>query len=299
MWFKNCYVFDLDSSFEWDLDALKQGLDEFSFKEIGKYEQHKLGWVTPYVGEHDQLVHFNGKSAIIALRRDEKVIPPATVNQKINERKQEIESREVRKVFRKEERRLKEEVIESLLPHAMFSSRVTLLYIDIERKVLVIDCSSQRRAQEVTEFLRKSIGSLPITPMHKDTDVSIYMKKWLTDEAPLMCQIGDECELKALDEGGSIKIKGHDVTHDDFINLMDDRVMVTKLALCWNESIEFIMTDDGSIRRIKFSDGIKEEAEFYDKEDYIGQFDSDFTIMTLQMGMFIDAIKQWIPTNSQ
>ncbi len=238
-------------------------------------------------------MHNNGQCVLFALRRDEKVIPSATVNEKVAEKKAEIELREVRKVYRKEERKLREEVLETLLPHAMFSSRVTLGYIDLKSRVVCVDSGSQRRAVEFTELLRKSVGSLPIVPLHKDLDMSVYMKNWVTNEPPMLFQIGDECELKALDEAGTIKIKGHDVTHDDFINLMDDRVMVTKLALNWKEEVEFILTDDGSIRRIKFADGIKEEAGHYDKEDYMGQFDADFSVMTLSMRELIDAMKGW------
>jgi len=292
MFFKNCYVYQLDKEYQVNKDSLIEGLSALAFKPIGANERHCSGWVTPYTDNSESLVHDNGDCMLFALRRDEKVLPSATVNQKVREKVHEIQAREFRKVYKKEERRLREEVIESLLPQAMFNSHVTLGYIDIKAGLVVVDSGNQKAATEFTEMLRKAAISFPIVPMFRDLDLSITLKSWLINSPPHLFTIGDECELKALDESGTITIKGHDVTHEDFINLMDDRVLVNKLSLNWKEDISFILNSDGSMRRLRFSDGVKEEAGHYEADDYIGQFDADFSVLSLSLRELINSLME-------
>ena len=55
---------------------------------------------------------------------------------------------------------------------------------------------------------------------------------------------------------------------------------VTKLALEWEERLSFVLSEDCSLKRLKFADQIREKNDDILKEDYAQRFDADFVLMT-------------------
>ena len=61
---------------------------------------------------------------------------------------------------------------------------------------------------------------------------------------------------------------------------------MTKLALTWADRIKFTLTDDLSIKQIKFTDLVLDQHEDT-YEDIPSQFDADFHLMTAEFSQFI------------
>ncbi|HHR5818036.1 TPA: recombination-associated protein RdgC, partial [Providencia alcalifaciens] len=117
---------------------------------------------------------------------------------------------------------------------------------------------------------------------------------WLRDGViPQGFNLTDEAELKAmLAEGGIARFKKQDLVSDEIASHIEAGKLVTKLSLDWNETIQFTLCDDCSLKKIKFSDMLKAQNDDIDREDIAQRFDADFVLLTSEMTRLIDAVIQ-------
>lgn len=55
---------------------------------------------------------------------------------------------------------------------------------------------------------------------------------------------------------------------------------MSKLALEWEDTLTFVFNEDGTLKRLKFADAVREKNADILKEDYAQRFDADFVLMT-------------------
>ncbi|PZR01326.1 MAG: recombination-associated protein RdgC, partial [Flavobacterium psychrophilum] len=106
--------------------------------------------------------------------------------------------------------------------------------------------------------------------------------EWVKESKPAEgFTIMDEAELKAiLEDGGVIQSKKQDLASEEIQNHIEAGKQVTKLALNWKESVDFVFSLDASIKRIKLSDTVKEQNSDIDADDHAQRFDADFVLYT-------------------
>lgn len=104
----------------------------------------------------------------IVYRHDKKVLPPAAVNQAIEERILEIMENENRSVGRKEKAEIKDQVLMSMLPSAFVTSSLTHVFYDRAHSLLLVATGSPKSADDVTTFMREAMGSLKVLPVRVD-----------------------------------------------------------------------------------------------------------------------------------
>ncbi|MDN6229045.1 MAG: recombination-associated protein RdgC, partial [Enterobacterales bacterium] len=56
------------------------------------------------------------------------------------------------------------------------------------------------------------------------------------------------------------------------------------------ERIQLVLSDDGSLKRLKFSETIRDQNEDIDRDDYAQRFDADFILMTSELAALIKNI---------
>jgi len=291
MWFKNLQLFRLTKPFDLTSEALHEQLSERISRSCGSLESSTYGW-TPPLGRHsEQLTHAANGYIMICARTEEKVLPAAVIREVLDDKVSQIEGEQARTVRRKEKEELKQEVLLDLLPKAFSKSSLTYAYIDPKAKWIVVDATSTSKAEELITLLREMLGSLPAVPVAVMQAPASVLTQWVNGQSIASnFVLEDQCELRdPSQEGSVVRCTKQDLLTDEIQNHLKAGKQVTKLAVEWNEHLTCILSDDLSIKRLRFLD-IIQEAAADNATDEASRFDTDFALMTLELSRFIPAM---------
>ena len=295
MWFRNARVFRFTKPFDISAEELEEKLQADAFKPCGPQETSRQGWVPP-LGKHgEQLVHSANGYHLIALRKEEKILPGPVVKEAVEEKAEAIEFEQGRKVRRKEKDEIKEQVMLEMLPQAFSKNRRSFAYLAPQDGVLVVDAGSAKQAEDLASTLRKSLGSLPVRPPAVEQAPAFTFTGWLNEsiDLPGKVVLGTECELKdPSEDGGVVRCKGLDLKADEIRNHLDAGMQVTKLSLTWDDNVSFVLDEELGIRRLKFGETLQEQLDNVDADDALAKFDASFSLMTLELAKLIPGLLQ-------
>lgn len=292
MWFKNILFYRFTKPFDVASETLESQLATAPFKPCESNDTYQLGWTSPLEKHSEQLVHICQDYWMICLQKQERILPSSVINEQVQEKVNEIEEQQHRKVTRKEKTELKEEITLQLLPKSFTKTTRHYAYLSPSKGYLVINTASTKLADEFTSFLRKTIGSLPIRFPAVNQAPSSVMTHWVIKDTSLPPEfvVGYECELTSNgDDKGSIKYKGLELDQKQIEEQIQSGMEVTKLAVEWRESVSFLLGSDLSIKRIKFGDMLQEQLDD-NAEDAASRFDAGFSIMTMEFDRLIPDI---------
>ena len=290
MWFKNLALYRFTEPFALASDELEEKLADKRFRPCGSQDEFSMGWSSPVGQASELLIHASNGFMMLCLKKEEKVIPAAVINEMLQEKVSEKEQQEARKLSKKERTALKDELIFELLPRAFSFSKKTYAYIDPKGGWMVIDAASAKKAEDLLSYLRKCLGSLPVVPVNTVDKPVTIMTEWLVDNksTPKDLVVEDECELRSPEEDGSIvRCKRHNLSLPEITNHLDTGKQVIKLAVNWTDRLSFIVDENLAIKRLKFLDLIQDQVSDTDAEDEVARFDVDFSIMSLELSNFL------------
>lgn len=291
MLFKNLLIYRFTKPFTYSPEELDEKLAEKTFKPCGSQEMFSFGWAEPLGQESAPLVHTANGCMMLCLQRQDRILPAAVIKEALEAKVAEIQERDDRKPGRKERMDLKDEITFELMPRAFTRSGRLFAYIDPREGLLYVNSGSHKRAEELLTYLRETLGSLPVLPLQARNQVESSMTHWLKSDAPAGFELGGECELRdAANESAVIRCKHQDLGSKEISNHLDAGMFVTKLELSWTGGIDFMLDDQLAIKRVSFSDLIKEKIGETDAETAAEQFDIDFAIMSGEFQRFVPAL---------
>lgn len=270
-------------------DEMEKQLSAFAFTPCGSQDMAKTGWVSPMGSHSDALTHAVNGQIVICARKEEKILPSPVIKQELQAKIERLEAEQHRKLKKTEKDALKDEVLHSLLPRAFSRFNQTFMWIDTVNDLIMVDAASAKRAEDTLALLRKSLGSLPVVPLTMESPIELTLTEWVrSGEMPAGFAIQDEAELKAiLEEGGVIRCKKQNLISDEIAVHIEAGKLVTKLAVDWQERIQLMLSDDGSLKRLKFADTLREQNDDIDRDDFAQRFDADFILMTSELAALI------------
>ncbi|WP_445767481.1 recombination-associated protein RdgC [Rheinheimera sp.] len=293
MWFKNARVYRLSAPLSTDLAVWETALAEFKFSPLTAQELVRSGFSFPLHQSIKQYCHALDALLFFAVKRQEKILPAAVINEEMQPRLDALEQEKGRPLSRKEKQALKEELQLSLLPRAFSRSSLTQGYYDAKNQWLVINTSSASKAEDILALLRKALGSLPALPWLDNHKLNTNLQLWLQNKAlPQGFELGNDAELKAPDEeGAKVKFSNHLLSADDVQSHLQDK-LVTSISLQRNDSLSLLITDDGALKRLKFHDLLTGQNDELGWEDLPARLDADLLLMAQALNQTLLSISQ-------
>ncbi len=293
MWFKNLIVYCLEQNFSLEETSLEEALQEDAFTPCGSQQASTLGWVPPMGRLGSRLCHDSSGYLLLTAKKEERLLPASVIRDAVNEKVESIELEHDRRVGRKERLEIKEDLIFEMMPRAFTRSSLMNGLLMPEQGLLVIDAASRPRAEEWIGLLRETLGSLPVKPVSvRNSPISIFTG-WLTGavDVPSSITIGDQCELRSPEEEGAIvRCSRQDLSGEEIQGHLDAGKVVMKLAMEWNESLSFVLTEGLEVKRLRFGDTLREQAAQDGAADAAAEFDANFMLMSLEFSRFLPAL---------
>lgn len=291
MWFKALQFYILDEQSNYNFQQLEKQVSGFAFQPSSTATPKTWGWYPPTDKKSHPLIHAANGFMMICLKTEEKVVPQSIIKEFLADKVEELELEGLR-VSKKEKQRLKEEIIQNLLPRAFHKSNKTYAYIDTKHHQLVIDAPSPKKADDFLIAFRKTFDfklSLP------DIQSSCaLMTEWLSSNTyPDPFVIEDTCALQSAQEDIShVKYGGQNLLTDNVREHLNDGFFVKQMAMSYADQLSFTLNESCIITKLRFLELVKDLAKDAYRETDAQSFDADFVIMTETLRDFIQSLLQ-------
>jgi recombination associated protein RdgC len=295
--FKSACFFRIADDFEIpDLAALERVLQKGRFVPCGPTQAESSGWVPPRGDKGKALAELVGGQLVLKLCTEKRAVPSSAVKSAVDERVERYKAETGNeRVPAKVKKEFKEEVLLDLLPRA-FSKRVTtLLWVDARKRMLVVDAGSLAGADRIVSSLLAALLEVPgagpaldLQLVHTQSSPAASMSHWLSSrEAPWRFTVDRDCELKGSDEQkATVRYARHTLDIDEVAQHIAAGKVPTQLAMTWNDRVSFVLSETGTLRKLKMLDVVLKEAEdSRGKNDE--NFDANVAILTGELSELI------------
>lgn len=283
--FKNLILYRITAG----LDAITEdAIADLAFVPCNPSQDFAAGFVPPRGHNHGAFVERIAGQVIIQLVTETKKVPADALARAVAKRCADIQDQTGRKPGRKETKEIKADTLLAMLPNAIATRASTRIWIDRAANLLAIDAGSTARADTAVTLLIRAINGLAITTITTAKSPQGVMAGWLvSQEWPEDFSPGREVELRAVDETRSlVRFARHNIESEQISAHVLQGKLPTKLAMQWNERVDFIITDGLALKKIEFLDAVFADAPT-ENED---AFDADVTIASGELGRLIPAL---------
>ncbi|WP_373975607.1 recombination-associated protein RdgC [Chitinibacter sp. SCUT-21] len=288
LWFRNLQIYRLAADHALSAVSIQAELAKRPFVACGSMDMESNGWVPPARHEPTLMALERQNAVLVSLKTEEKVLPAAVIKDELDYRVQQIEAAESRKVGRKEQRELKDRIIEELTPRAFTRSRIQRALLDLENGIVIVDAASAAKAEFLLSTLRETLGSLPTRIIDTEISPCAAMTEWLSSETPDAFSLGQDAELKTPGDDGSIaRFKRQVMDCDEVRQHLEVGKVVTRLALAFGERLTFTLTDALEIKSLAMLDVLKDELKDMDAETQDALFESQYALLVGELRGFI------------
>ena len=301
MWIKNLIVFLADEPLSFSVGELEEKLDQHRCQPCGSQSLRTDGFVPPIKG-HDAMAYEVDGFILLTHQETTRLLPGPVIKEMLDERVEQIQQEESRKVGRKEKADLKEQIVFELMPRAFTQSRRINLLIDKDRQRLLVDASSASRAEEAVAALRKALGSLPVAYPAPTSAPHTSFSNWLRDTTliPDGFTLGDRGDLKGTkDEGAAVKFTGVDLVQEENLAYLETGMVATRINLCWQDSLELDVNDKLEIKRIKALDLLQENIDALDADDVVAELQARISLQANVLREALDGLLGYFGAQSK
>lgn len=291
MLFRNLTLFRFvpDATLAESLDA---ALGEHVLKPVPPLAMFSRGWVSPYGRGAEALALAQGPYLMLALGGEDRILPPAVVNEALAEKIAAATEQHGRPPGGRERKRMREDVLTDLIPRAFVRPSRLGGYLDLERGWLAIDTASRKAAESFVSALRETLGSFAAIPPDPAEAPRSLLTAWLRDAAlPSPWRLGEECEMKdPVERGAVVRCRRQDLTADEVGEHLKSGKQASMLELAFDERVSFVLDEQLVMRKLKFLESATAELEGSDRDSAAAEMDARFAVLSLTLAPLLDAL---------
>ena len=291
MFFKNAIVYECSNT-EVLNNINNELLQAITFKPCGSIDTVKGGFVSPVDNPDELMLNVQGQ-ILLKYKIEQKILPSSVIKQAHIEKIIKQEELLNRKLAKCEKANLKDEVLIDLIPRAFSKYNYYWLWIDMQNKRVIVDCSSFKVSEDILALLRHELGVLALTPLSIVQPLEKIMTTWVKEK---LCfphfVLGDQAELKdPLECNGVINCKNQEITSAEMSVHFDSGKWVTKLKIIDERGVSYVLHSNFTFKQIRFDPNILDENEDIPVEDKVARVEADFFLMSKTLSNSINDIK--------
>lgn len=298
MFFRNLTLFRFSPAVAADLERLEEALGEHRLHPCGPMEMSSRGFISPLGRDEDDavLTHSVGQCTLVTLGGEDKLLPSSVINEELSRKVKKIAEEEGRRVSGRERKKIKEELLDQLLPRAFSRPSRQSAYVDKKNGWLVLDTSSRKSAENTLSAMRDALGSFPAVPLAPEQAPRQLMTEWLTSgELPAGLSLADECELRdpASASGAVVRCRRQDLESDEVKEHLRGGKQVFQLGLNFDERLGFVLGEDMVLRKLRFFDVVTDELDNVQSDSAAAEIDARLALMSLELERLFGKLEAW------
>ncbi len=294
MFFRNLTLFRFNPALSKKaFKHIEATLGEAALKPVGPMEPMSRGFVSPFGRDQEALSHQVGNALWLTLGGEDRLLPSSVINDELAKRLAQAEKREGRRPGSRARKRIKEDLVQELLPRAFVRPSRLDACIDLAQGVVMVDTSSRKSAEGFLTELRNALGSFPALPLNAEISPRALLTGWIAGEPlPPGFALGDECELKdPVDGGAVVKCQRQELLGEEIRQHLESGKQVSRLALSFEEHVSFVLGEDLVLRKLKFLDGVVDQLENNERDSLNAELDARFALMSAELARLFTALE--------
>lgn len=260
MWYSKITFLTINESANIDVEVLANALNQNPLKECGVGDGFSFGWI-PLI-ENSELWSLKSNNCLFMQAAKEiRVVDTTVLKQELSKKVSKIELERGTKVGRKEKADLKDELLYTMRANAPTKRIPVQCYIDFEGGFLVINSTQGQMLENIFKLIQTTLGSFPATPFSTESSPSSVMTEWImNNNLPASLETTQYISIKDHSEDqATIEFKNVEPLSEDVTRHLQSGMSVSQLALK-TESLNFVLKDNLSLSKIKFSEILKDKA---------------------------------------
>jgi len=187
----------------------------------------------------------------------------------------------IEKISKKEKLDLKDEIVPALLTRAFSKLSRVYAYFDTKNHLLLVNTCTGSKLEKFSDLFKKTFADISFKSL-ETKKITFLLTEWiLHDTYPDAFSIEKACVMRDPNEKERvIRCQQQDLSSDPIQALLKGGCQVDQLALNWQDRINFVLTENFTLKNIQYQDEVLDLAKDNRTETAEQRFDADFIIMT-------------------
>lgn len=274
-------------------EALSEKLEAQRFVPCASLERERHGFTPAF--EQESLVRKVKDVFWLQVMSEVKPVPGSVVKRLLRERVLKVELEESRKVGRKEQRELKEEVTDELVSKAVPVQSTLTVMLDPTANLMIISSTSNKRVELALSLLHRCLDDLNASRMQFAKTIQGQMSELLLDEYSSVFATDSSLVLKGLGSpAATVRFAQHSLAGPEIITHLNAGLRPVALELGWKERLSFVLTDNFEIKQLTFLELVTTEFESAKPEDPTELIDAMLMVQNGELKEMVAELTDWL-----